>query len=1089
MTAGVEIHGKLQKEVEAGLRVKEIGAGMDDLDSQLSNSSVNIFTVDFKAEPEDKYIENAVNSYNRCVRVFRHVKVNYTSPLAWKMNTQNCDQMKSRLLETGKQFSGLANLFDRLFFHLSVAPERWQEFLGILASRDPDAIEDFDELRQALREEQKEVKRLNAVLQERDKTIEELETQLALTKQEVQDALNLNRDFAEMKVKLETEVESLTSQLSSAQQKSESLSLEKMESQKRMVEKWQGDKASASLKEYFTSFVRVIWEDMMRRKLDNAYGDCLVIKDENAKQKAKILDLQKDLVAVQKSDAKNSKGWELLRGRCQKKAIVILTRYQVPHDIPISSKTYLRRAWAIWRFALPHMKNENGRFLLQEARKAFQESAKEIRSLKEMRVQMEKDYQELNKNIFDRGVQSSVTHAVAVIRQRAMLKREFKGIQERMVDAHHKELEAKQSKIMQLEMDIQDNKQLKNATAELDELKWRLHTQPGLPPRQVLALDPSQTCMVCKRQVMYQEFVHGPGTEIETIRDVPGKTYLAHLADRPPKHLFRNIFNKGLDAALLDGMDGGAGERNPLRERDDDESSQGSQAPDMTQTLVAKERVDFVDYELEAEQEKYEVLAQDVNLNMAERGSPLKKLLGISRAGAGKSKKRGTRAGGGSRSLQQARGGTGTASTTSTGGMNLGPGGTRAATPPRQSRNVALGGGLEQPGALLDGSPGLGGRAGRAGLGGASPGGGSPGRIRRDSNAHPVLARIGGQEKMGKYAPDLFVGLGTCAPSTSGLLYAEAPEGEVANKRGGGPSTAPTNGANRSDPTQHALQPNYVPFRPDSGVSVPASSARTSNSPDRGSRSPDRGSKGQRSRSPDHRSRGGVHPAPPIFLPGRGLMRGVGFGEGGQLLNAFTSPRSRNENLHRRRSTGDSDFMLPSLNAPGMKVRSRSASPIGYSPADDQLAEFGGTQSSWMSAVSQGGHSSFHNNHGSESAFRTTGGSSIFRTSPRGGVKRRSHPGTNSNTTTSDLFNQMRATHTSFGNSGGNSKASTRTGFFGTTAGSSDFARRSGGFFNAKDKTGGVQLTKFTGGAGPGQAGASPIKQMSKTFSGGFQWR
>ena len=69
-------------------------------------------------------------------------------------------------MEVGKQFSGLANLFDRFFFHQSCYPERWQEFLTILTARDPNAMDDADELRAALKEEQKEVKDMQVLIYE-----------------------------------------------------------------------------------------------------------------------------------------------------------------------------------------------------------------------------------------------------------------------------------------------------------------------------------------------------------------------------------------------------------------------------------------------------------------------------------------------------------------------------------------------------------------------------------------------------------------------------------------------------------------------------------------------------------------------------------------------------------------------------------------------------------------------------------------------------------------------------------------------------------------------------------------------------------
>lgn len=142
-------------------------------------------------------------------------------------------------------------------------------------------------------------------------------------------------------------------------------------------------------------------------------------------------------------------------------------------------------------------------------------------------------------SIIQRGVQSCISHCIAVLRQRTFMKKSFTEVLTKTHLNHRRTLELKNSKIRELEQDIEEDRTLQKLSRELEETKWMLQTLPGVPPRLVHLVDPTRACVACKRQVLYQEYCAAAGTELVTIREGPG---LATFKGCEPKNMQRNLF-------------------------------------------------------------------------------------------------------------------------------------------------------------------------------------------------------------------------------------------------------------------------------------------------------------------------------------------------------------------------------------------------------------------------------------------------------------------------------------------------------------------------------------------------------------------
>ncbi|CAD7933807.1 unnamed protein product [Amoebophrya sp. A120] len=513
----------------------------------------------------DPMLDDPAMTFQKLVRVFRRVKTDYTSPGVWA-EVQTADQLKLRLMDVGKQFAGVANLFDRAFFHLACYQDRWQEFGGFLSSADPDALDDVDQLRHALKRAQAREKELEDQLVESKKQTFDLEQQLQEEKFKFEQAERANKNIVEIRKKLEDQVDELENKIAYLEDGLQKMEYSKMQSQKKIVEKWREGAAAANVKDVFMHFTRQLEKDIAVRRINELMDATGGLREENERMKLEIESLDKQLEKANKGVKLANKQLTKLRKMCYSKATSILFRYQGSLELPDLSQKQrnaliLRRGFYNWKWLLPSLKAENGRFLLIEVRQKFAEAASEVRQLRKVKEELMEAQHDLNKKLLDRAVDGMVTHIVAVMKTRVKMKKQFTAVQEAMMEMHAREIEKKNMKLQQMQHDMDNDVTVQNVGNELEELKWQLSTLPGVPPRKVTQMDPAKCCMACKKQIVYQEYVHSQTNELETISDVPGKAYLEHL-DTPqtkPKHLVRAIFQQ--PNAVLEGNDGGLGRR------------------------------------------------------------------------------------------------------------------------------------------------------------------------------------------------------------------------------------------------------------------------------------------------------------------------------------------------------------------------------------------------------------------------------------------------------------------------------------------------------------------------------------------------
>jgi len=138
------------------------------------------------------------------------------------------------------------------------------------------------------------------------------------------------------------------------------------------------------------------------------------------------------------------------------------------------------------------------------------------------RAFLKREQQRMERRMLKRSVECLVSHALAVVRQRVFLKTEASRAVAKVIKQHNRVLEERNGRIRQLESDIANDTSLKSMHSQLEEMRWMFRNQPGVPSNFVKMVDPSKVCLSCKRQVVFQQHLHGVLTDVETLRKIPG---------------------------------------------------------------------------------------------------------------------------------------------------------------------------------------------------------------------------------------------------------------------------------------------------------------------------------------------------------------------------------------------------------------------------------------------------------------------------------------------------------------------------------------------------------------------------------------